>query len=213
MMSWGTLVEVADLLAAPSSQSVTVTPMRIATVIRLGAEGQREAVPMRWGFVPPGTRDPLAGAKHIHARAETLESRPSFRDAFYERRGLVAVSSFNEGEQTGRNVKVQHVITPDDGAPLAIAVIWRAVEEPHGGGLLTFAMVTVPANTQIGRITDRMPAIVASEHWAAWIGEAPASTTALKAMLVPVEGAWSMVPQQKSVKSKRPKPRDAPTLF
>jgi len=72
------------------------------------------------------------------------------------------------------------------------------------GELLTFAMVTVPANALISSITDRMPAIVVPEDWSRWLGEEDASVAELKAMLKPLEGDWDMRPQTKSKPPQRP---------
>ena len=52
MMSWGSLVHLADLIGASEGAAETVTPMRFANVISLTREGQREVARMRWGFVP-----------------------------------------------------------------------------------------------------------------------------------------------------------------
>jgi putative SOS response-associated peptidase YedK len=209
MMSWGTYVTLADLIGSSHGASETVTPMRFATVIRLGGSGVREAVRMRWGLVPPGARDPNA-SPFIHARAESIDERPTFASAFRYRRGLVVVKTFNEGKEITPTKTEQHVITPEDGTLLAIAVIWERWGELHGAALETFAMVTVPANRLIGTITDRMPAIVPPEHWAKWLGEEPASLEELKAILVPLEGNWTMRPE----KPPRPKPSDdQPSLF
>jgi len=183
--------------------------MRFASVIRLGLSGARESVRMRWGFIPAGARDPNA-SPFIHARAESIDERPTFAAAFRYRRGLVVVKTFNEGKEITPSKTEQHVITPDDGALLAIAVIWERWGELHGAALETFAMVTVPANRLIGTITDRMPAIVPPEHWAKWLGEEPANLAELKALLTPLEGNWTMRPE----KPPRPKARDdQPSLF
>jgi putative SOS response-associated peptidase YedK len=48
-----------------------------------------------------------------------------------------------------------------------------------------------------------MPAIIPPEHWAAWLGETPASLADLKALLKPYEGAMTMRPE------KRPKQKKA----
>ena len=104
MMSWGELVTLADLVGAPQSAVETVTPMRFATVIRLNGERQRQAARMRWGLLPPDARDPSDGTRFIHARAETIEQKPTFRDAFFQRRGLVVVNTFNEGKEIARLV-------------------------------------------------------------------------------------------------------------
>ncbi|HEX3486782.1 MAG TPA: SOS response-associated peptidase [Micropepsaceae bacterium] len=195
MMRWGDLVSLSDLIGASDGPSETVTPMRFATVITLNAARLREAARMRWGLVPPSAKDPNR-SPFIHARAETVDRLPTFANAFLHRRGLVAVSTFNEGKEITPSKTEQHVITPKDRKPLAIAVIWERWGEPHGAALESFAMLTVPPNRLIGTITDRMPAIVRPEHWAKWLGEEPASVSELKALLAPFEGDWTMQPEK-----------------
>jgi putative SOS response-associated peptidase YedK len=204
MMSWGAYVTLADLIGSADGAAETVTPMRFATVIRRGISGTRETARMRWGLVPPGAKDPNA-SPFIHARAESIDERPTFAAAFRHRRGLVVVKTFNEGKEITPSKTEQHVITPDDGSLLAIAVVWERWGELHGAALETFAMVTVPPNRLIATITDRMPAIVPPENWAKWLGEEPASLAELKAMLVPFEGSWTMRPE----KPPRPPKNDA----
>lgn len=212
MMRWGDLVALADLLGAAQGPVETVTPMRFATVIARDEAGARKAVRMRWGLVPAYAKEPLAGTKHIHARAETIERLPTFRDAFAKRRGLVVVSTFNEGKEISPTKTEQYVITPRE--PLAIAVIWERWSGRAEGELLSFAMVTVPPNRLIATITDRMPAIIAAEEWSRWLGEEPASVDELKAMLRPFDGDWDMRPQAKPAKQTRPADGGAqPDLF
>jgi putative SOS response-associated peptidase YedK len=184
LMSWGALVHLSDLLASAGEEE-TVTPMRFANVIALDGERRRKSVRMRWGLVPPGAKDPVAGRPHIHARAETLDGKPTFRDAFRHRRGLIAVATFNEGKEIAPGKTEQYVLTPKDGKPVAIAVIWERWSESHEAPLLSFAMVTVPPNELIGTITDRMPALIEEGGWAKWLGEEPATGEELKAMLRP----------------------------
>jgi putative SOS response-associated peptidase YedK len=209
MVGWAELLAWAEMVAAPQSTIEAITPMRFASVIRLGADGAREAVRMRWGLVPPWESDPMMGTRHIHARAETIETKRTFRDAFARRRGLVVVHSFNEGREVTPTRTEQHIITPRDGAPLAIAVIWERWIAPDSASLLSFAMVTVAANALIGTITDRMPALIAPADWPKWLGEEPAGVDELKAMLVPIEGDWEMQPAEQSRPPKPPKPESA----
>jgi putative SOS response-associated peptidase YedK len=211
MMSWRELVHLADLIGVGGVETETVTPMRPATVLTLDEAGQRKAVKMRWGMVARSAKDPFSGTKHIHARAETIDTLPTFREAFQRRRGLVVVSTFNEGKEITPRKTEQHVITPRDGKPLAIAVVWERWTKHNEGELLTFAMVTVPANALIRTITDRMPAIVAPEDWPIWLGEQPASLDEVKAVLKTVEGDWEMRPQTKTPPP--PKPNAQSELF
>ncbi len=205
MMSWGEWVTLADLVGTSGGAVETVTPMRFATVIRLNASGKREAARMRWGFVPADAGDPGIGTKFIHARAETIEQRPTFRDAFFHRRGLLVVNTFNEGKEISPSKTEQHVVTLRNRSATAIAVIWERWEKGVGlPPLETFAMVTVPANAVIGTITDRMPALVADEHWAKWLGEESASVDELKAILRPSDLPMDMEKAGKPPPPKKP---------
>lgn len=182
-----------EVPAAAGEPLDTVTPMRFADVVRLGAGSARERVRMRWGFVPADAPDQAAyGAKFIHARAETIDEKPTFRDAFLRRRGLIVVRTFNEGEELSPTKTQQYIVAPRDGAWLAIAVIWERWNGPGPVPLETFAMVTTPANALIGTITDRMPAVLDEGDWAKWLGEEPVTVAELKAMLKPSDIAMDM---------------------
>ena len=211
MKDWEAMVELAELVLSTShGLSETITPMRVASVIRLNAGGKREVARMRWGFVPANAADQNIGTQFIHARAETIEEKPTYRDAFFNRRGLVIVRTFNEGKEITPTKTEQHVITPRDGKPLAIAVIWERWRKLP---LESFAMVTTAANALIGTITDRMPAVIAPEHWGRWLGEEPASVDELKAILKPFEGDWDMEAAARAKSSAPKKPSAQQELF
>jgi putative SOS response-associated peptidase YedK len=214
MATWEEVVAFSQpLTAIPEGGPVTVsTPMRVAKVMRLGEDGERELAPMRWGFSKP--ENPSFKPDHMHARAETIDSRPTFAESFAERRGIVLVETFNEGEQLASGKTQQWVIHPKDRKPIAIAVIW---EEWAGdaGSEPTFVMVTVPPNELIGRITDRMPAILRQEDWGTWLGEDDASLKDVKALLKTFddEGNWEMAQQVAPSKAKAAKSKAQGDLF
>ncbi len=216
MYSWR---EVHDFLTPPAGPAldetppaIVVTPMRFASVLILGASGTPEIAQMRWGFADRRAANP-ARPKHMHVRAETIDEKPTFAEAFARRRGLVVVSTFNEGEELANGKTRQWVIRPRDGRPLGIAVIW---EEWRNGEevLRTFVQVTTPANTLIGAITDRMPAILPREDWPLWLGQEAAPLAEVKALLRTFEdcGAWDMRPQTPT-KGAKPTPPPRAELF
>lgn len=131
--------------------------------MRLNATGERELASMRWGFAGKDDANP-AKPKHMHARGETVDRLRTFAHAFAHNRGILMVHTFNEGEELPSGKTKQWVITPQDGQPIAIAVI---CEEWHNSPevLQTFIQVTTPANALISRITDRMPAILPRDTW------------------------------------------------
>ena len=214
MATWAEVAAFSQPLVAISDEApVTVsTPMRFAKVIRLGEDGQREVVPMRWGFSK--SENTSFKPDHMHARAETIDTRPTFADSFAERRGIVVVASFNEGEEQPGGKTKQWVIRAKDRKPIAIAVIW---EEWVGdaGSEATFVMATTPPNPLIARITDRMPAVLRQEDWPVWLGEADASLKDMKALLKMFddEGAWEMSEQASSKSAKSAKTKTQMDLF
>lgn len=186
---------------------VVSTPMRFANIIRLNETGEREVVPMRWGFAGKGDGTP-SRPKHMHARSETIDKLPTFANAFMHGRGVLVVHTFNEGEELPNGKTKQWVITPKDGKPIAIAVIcekWTNGDEV----LDTFIQVTTPANALISKITDRMPAILRDEDWATWLGEREGGPPDVKAVLRTFEvgGNWTMTEQGPSRKANASKPK------
>ena len=187
--------------------------MRFATVMQLGVHGERQMLSMRWGFAGKDDAAPTR-PKHMHVRCETIDTRPTFQQAFAHRRGILMVHTFNEGEELPSGKTKQWVINPSDGQPIAIAVIcetWRNGEDT----LETFVQVTTPANALISRITDRMPAILLREAWPIWLGETDASPGEIKAVLTTFEdhGTWSMTEQPSSTRSRPRKGHAQADLF
>lgn len=190
-----------------AGEVIVSTPMRFANIMRLNAAGARELVPMRWGFAGEDDPNP-ARPKHMHARAETVDRLRTFAQAFASSRGILMVHTFNEGEELPNGKTKQWVVTPQDGQPIAIAVI---CEEWHNGTevLQTFVQVTTPANALISRITDRMPAILPREAWATWLGETDAPLTAVKALLQTFKDGGNWVMTEQTLR-KSPRPRKPP---
>jgi putative SOS response-associated peptidase YedK len=58
---------------------------------------------LRWGLIPHWAKDIHVGFANINAKAEGIETRPAFRDAFQRRRCLVPVDSFYEWKNRDRS--------------------------------------------------------------------------------------------------------------
>src|ERR1700690_3160718 len=64
-------------------------------IVRL-RDGERELSQVRWGLVPFWAKDPAIGSKLINPRAETIASKPAFREAYGNARCLIPASGFYE---------------------------------------------------------------------------------------------------------------------
>lgn len=193
----------------------TVTPMRRAKVLHLDEAGERVASAMQWGWPDPSGLGRVP--KFMHARAETIDTRPTFRESFAQRRGLIFVNHFNEGEEVTPTRTQQWVITPQDAQPIAIGVIYQMIAIGEMARP-AFVMVTTEPNVLIAKITDRMPAIIRPEHFDLWLGETDEPLDHVKAALQTFDdqGNWTMEKQKPPAKPRRelrPKPDAEPGLL
>ena len=163
-----------------------IAPTQDVLIVRLSAQGRREAVRLRWGLVPSWAKDTTHAARCINARAETVDTLPTFRDAFKKRRSLVLASGFYEWRKVSAKEKQPHYITAMDGRPMAFAGLWERWTPKDGGQPVeTFAIITTAANALLSPLHDRMPAILDEAKQAIWLGEKNAAPSELKAMLQP----------------------------
>jgi putative SOS response-associated peptidase YedK len=219
MASWSEVVDFAEAFSATAGdgdndRQVGFRVMSdLAMIVFDRAAGKRRVIPMRWGYPRRGNwRSP----DPIHARSETIDSKPTFAPAFQNgQRGIVLVKTFNEGKQISPKVTEQHTIMLGDEPAGAIAFLFdefSIADLPQR--LRACVMVTVPANTLIRTLTtehaesDRMPAFLAKDDWATWLGENGSSPDQAKGCLNTVEGInWKMSKEERAAsKTKRAKP-------
>jgi putative SOS response-associated peptidase YedK len=107
----------------PSSWNVAPTDQ--LPVVRYDREaGERSLDLLRWGLVPYWAKDLKVGFANINAKAEGIETRPAFREAFQRRRCLVPVDSFYEWKKTPAG-KQPYAIALADRGPMALAGLWE----------------------------------------------------------------------------------------
>jgi len=77
--------------------SWNIAPSQDILTIRFNPETkQRSLDALRWGLIPYWAKDPKIAYRTIKARAESVDTAPSFRQAFKKRRCLIPVDSFYE---------------------------------------------------------------------------------------------------------------------
>ncbi|MER2604594.1 MAG: SOS response-associated peptidase [Siculibacillus sp.] len=140
----------------------------IGVVVR--AEGARRFRLVRWGFVPAWAKDPAALSLMINARAETALEKPSFRAAARHGRCLVPATAWIEWRRDGAS-KTAFRIARRDGGLMAFAGLTETWAGADGSEIDTAAVLTVDANADVAAIHDRMPALIAPEHFAAWLDD------------------------------------------
>src|SRR3974390_289281 len=107
----------------PSSWNVA--PTDSLPVVRYDRKaGQRSLDLLRWGLIPYWAKDIKVGFATINARAEEVDTKPAFREAFQRRCCLVPLDNFYEWKTTGTGKQ-----------PYAIALVDRRLMAMAGGDL------------------------------------------------------------------------------
>jgi putative SOS response-associated peptidase YedK len=164
--------------------SWNVAPTDSLPVVRYDARaGERSLDVMRWGLVPFWAKDIKIGFSNINAKAEGVDTRPAFREAFQRRRCLVPLDNFYEWKRLGKE-RQPYAVALADRRLMAMAGLWESWPSPTGERLRSFAIVTTAANELLAPVHDRMPVILGPENWPLWLGEIPANPARLKALLV-----------------------------
>jgi putative SOS response-associated peptidase YedK len=200
----------ADSAAAPTTVAGSVdeivlhTPMRMTPVVCLGEDGNRTVVPMRWGWMDASAPDPLKKPGLLHARGETADVKPTWKQAFSTNRGVVLVETFNVGEDVAPGRVKQWTCRRADGRPLALAVIWERWEHPRHGAFHVYVPVTTDSPAAIHTKDDRFPVLLDSEEEiAVWLGETGASLEEIKTLVRIYEGELTVEEEKKPVRSPR----------
>ena len=77
--------------------SWNIAPSQDVLAIRYNPKTkQRSLDALRWGLIPYWAKDPKIAYKRINARAETVDTAPSYRQAFEKRRCLIPADGFYE---------------------------------------------------------------------------------------------------------------------
>jgi putative SOS response-associated peptidase YedK len=170
-------------------------------------DGQRSLDLMRWGLVPFWAKDIKVGFSNINAKAEGIDSRPAFREAFRQRRCLVPVDNFYEWKKTATG-KQPYAIGLKGGGLMALAGLWDTWRSPGGERFRSFTIITTPPNELCAQLHNRMPVVLAPAAWPVWLGEEPAELAKVKAMLVPYPSdemiAWPVSQRVGNVRNNDP---------
>jgi len=127
---------------------------------------------MSWGLIPHWAKQRSIGSKMINARFETAATKPAYRDAMARRRCLLPADGWFEWRRDA-NGKQPFYMTRGDGGSLAMAGLWSVWHDPDAGPdappVVTCAVLTRDAAGALTDIHDRMPVLLGSDAWTAWL--------------------------------------------
>ncbi|RZK77128.1 MAG: hypothetical protein EOO92_13470 [Pedobacter sp.] len=119
----------------------------------------------RWGLL--SIDDDKIHSKNRHARMESLFIVPLWKQLIGRKHCVARIQAFFEyNKEHERTYKIERA----DGQPFYIAGLWDIWFDIKTGILLpTFIMITMPPNSAMAKIHDRMPAILERGDVKLWI--------------------------------------------
>ncbi|ATH94568.1 SOS response-associated peptidase [Bacillus glycinifermentans] len=160
---------------APSQEILAV--INDGTVHRLGY--------LRWGLIPPWSKDEKVGYKMINARAETLSEKPAFRKPLMSRRCIIPADGFYEWKRIDSKRKQPMRIKLKSDDLFSFAGLWDRWRSPGGEPVYTCTIITTTPNAFMADIHDRMPAILTRDHEKEWLNPRQQDAERLKRLLQP----------------------------
>ncbi|WP_416839800.1 SOS response-associated peptidase [Haloferax sp. DFSO52] len=150
---------------------------------------------LKWGLVPSWADDPKVGNDRINARAETVDQKRSFADAYEVRRCLVPADGFYEWTKTASGSKQPYRVAFEDDRPFAMAGLWeRWMPSTKQTGLgdfgsrgpsreqeplETFTIITTEPNDLISELHNRMAVVLAPDEEELWLHGEPSEVKSL----------------------------------
>ena len=150
------------------------------------AEGKRVLRTMKWGLIPFWSKTPSMEYSTINARGETLETRPTFRYSFKNRRCIIPVDGFYEW-QGPRGIKTPYYFRSKNKIPLAFAGlfdIWRSEEQT----INSTTIVKTCANDLVMKIHERMPLILNHKEQDLWLNNDTEDLDSIRGLMMPYRG-------------------------
>ncbi|QDT49129.1 SOS response-associated peptidase [Symmachiella dynata] len=155
--------------------------------IHLDPDRERQVKLLNWGLLPrwwkPSAKfhSPQSFQRMtFNSRSETIHEKPSFRDAFKQRRALIPVTAFYEGG---------HFFGLKDHELFALAGLWESWQLGEDK-LETCTVVTTAANPLVEQYhpRKRMPVILSGEEsYARWLDPDVKDRGPLEDLFVPFE--------------------------
>jgi putative SOS response-associated peptidase YedK len=123
-----------------------------------------------WGLIPSWAKDPKIANNLCNARAETLPTKNTFKNAYRRRRCLIPADGFYEWKlNADGKTKQPMYIRLKSGSPFSLAGLWETWHAPDGQAVRSATIITTKPNELMATIHDRMPVVLRAEDQKRWL--------------------------------------------
>lgn len=172
-LTWAEIVKLYRLtLGLPARNArprYNICPTTTIDIV-VSSERKRALVPMRWGLIPGWWSKPLKEVKlaTFNARAETVATKPMFREVFTSKRCLIPASGWYEWHDAPGG-KLPYYFTRRDGQPITFAGLWSNWKKKETGeNFQSCTTVMTEPNKFVAKVHDRMPVILEAIDFERW---------------------------------------------
>ena len=159
----------------------------IAPTQVIASQTSNDFLAMRWGLVPQWSREATTKYATFNARAETMASKPAYRDAWrHSRRCLVPAMGYYEWRLENGKKQPYFIRTAKSNV-----VVFGALWETWGDKTKTVhscSIITLAASGELKQLHPRMPLMINIHQAEAWLHETP-------------DGAMHLVNEHKSIET------------
>jgi putative SOS response-associated peptidase YedK len=141
--------------------------------------GRPESIRMlKWGLIPQWVKDFRSAEeirlKTFNARADSVDSKPSFSGSFSSKRCIIPVKGFFEWQHTATR-KIPWYVHRSDDDIMSLAGLWSEWTDSRTGETTgTFSVITTDANDLMATIHNskmRMPVVLERESEKKWLDQ------------------------------------------
>jgi putative SOS response-associated peptidase YedK len=161
-----------------------IAPGQLITAV-IAHEGKNRIGQLKWGLIPSWAKDEKIGYKMINAKAETVQEKPAFRNAFKKRRCIIPADGFYEWKRNEDGSKQPMRIMLKDKSIFGMAGLYETWIAPDRQKVHSCTIITTKSNGLMEQIHDRMPVILRRDDEGIWLDREKADLELLQSLLEP----------------------------
>ena len=145
----------------------------VSPTSQIGAFVEGRCHAMRWGLIPSWSKQLDSRYATFNARLESIESKPTFRDAWRRnQKCLIPALGYYEWrverDQEGKDFKQPYFVTMPDGEPLVFAGLYDQTVIGDAS-LKTCTIITTESTGELKDLHSRMPVMLSPDSAAEWL--------------------------------------------
>jgi putative SOS response-associated peptidase YedK len=137
-------------------------------IIRNGENNENIIELATWGLIPSFSKEISSVYNMANTRIESCIEKPYFKRLTHHHRCIIPVNGYYEwsGE---KGSKTPHAIYSKKLKTLYLAGLWDLWASANGDEVLSFSIITKPADNSISKIHSRMPVVMTVDNAKAWL--------------------------------------------